>query len=200
MVAWESERRQIILLLIHYRKHRHSPPSGRILGNSSTNGGCIPAAVHFSSRWDPCRCSPARGLGGRDAGVKPTRTYSRCPLVGLHRHGFTGKPIRGGYLHRCGSNLLPSLPNRVTACASSCHCTHWRRSGRVLRCAVVAGCPGSAVHACLLIEQAQRRRYSGGLYRAGVVVKMGEDLVGHLAVLDAGDDPKSGSWTPPRGA
>jgi len=57
----------------------------------------IPAAVHISSRWGPCRCSPARGLGGRDAGVKPTRTYSRRPLVGLHRHGFTGKPIRGGY-------------------------------------------------------------------------------------------------------
>jgi len=59
--------------------------------------GSMPAAVHFSGRWARCRCNPSRGLGGRDAGVKPTWTYSRRPLAELHRHRFAGKPIRDRY-------------------------------------------------------------------------------------------------------
>jgi len=37
--------------------------------------GTIPAASDFSRCRDLCRCSPARGLVGMDAGVKPTGMY-----------------------------------------------------------------------------------------------------------------------------
>jgi len=76
--------------------------SSRLRWECRLDRGCwvrwhIPAAVHFSGCWARCRCNPARGLGGRDAGVKPTWTYSRRPLAGLHRCRFVGKLIRGGY-------------------------------------------------------------------------------------------------------